>query len=117
MKDNLVMDIGENYEYIRTLIVNNIELKKIALIEKTAQLLSSGLALLLAFVVALFGLIMLVVAGVIFLSEVLESTTLALLYSGGGFLIISVIIYLIRGWLIMNPLANLLVSQLMSDDE
>ena len=106
MNNNLSQDIGENYEYIKTILQNKVELAKLDLIENSADIGSSLITLM---VVAIFSFVivtcLLISIGVL-LAQATGSILYACLIIGSVFAIGLVTILKLRERLINNPLSN-----------
>jgi len=112
MKSNLARDIGENTEYIKEIISNTIELKKIEALESGIKI-GSRLALFisLAFLVLIIGLLLTAVI-IIGLFQYTESYLTAILITIGILLIKSLMLYLLRHKLFTRPISKV-VSQII----
>jgi len=107
MNENFLMDVGENLEYAKTIIKNEVKLQKLELIESSASvigMIASGLILSLISVVVLS---MAIGIGIVYLSEVLDSLLLSLSIVGGVFLLLGIILYLFRVQIIVKPIVNI----------
>ncbi|GLR15728.1 hypothetical protein [Portibacter lacus] len=112
MNDQLMTDIGENYEYIRTIINNKIEIFKIDLAQNVAK--SLGLIILALMLSGMFFILLaiLITALIILLAEATGSVLIGLMISGIGLLIICTVIYLLRKPLLYRPVAKLFYSKI-----
>ena len=108
----VMSDLGENYEYLRIIVKNKLELKKLDLIEDSAKALGYGLLGLIA--VSLLSLVFLGLSAVliIWLISILQSTILSILVFCGILLVILMLLIIFRKSLIFNPIINLYYSLL-----
>ena len=113
MHNRLLTDIGENYEYLRVIIENNIELKKIQVVEKSSKLISySILAILLSVFSLLAFIILLGIFGTI-IFDLSGSLLIALSSTIAIIAFISIILFLLRSKL-TSFLAEKILYQLIS---
>lgn len=108
--NNLITDIGENYEYLRTIAHHQIELKKLDFIEDASRVASGGILLLLFTFLGLFLFSALSVLAVILLSSYLGSAIFALLSYVALLITAGLLIYLFRFQLIISPITNIFFS-------
>ena len=112
MNSQLLKDAGENYEYIRTIIENRIELTKISATEKTSKIFGS---VILYTIMGIFGFLIFVLGlfclGLWF-SSMMESTI-------AGFGIVALILiamllctYIFRKKLILEPISNFIFNNI-----
>ena len=109
-------DIGENYEYIRTIINNKIEIAKIDTSIVASKL--AGYIILCLFFLGVLGLLtasLLVVVAVI-LADLTGSLITGILLSSSSLVILSVLVFSLRKSLIFAPVARLFY-QLLEDEE
>lgn len=117
MSQKILTDIGENYEYLRTIVDNRIELIKLDIVagtSRTAGFFVMGLVGLVVFGVILMGL---TTALALWLAQPLGSLTSGILVSCGILLVLILLIYLMRKPLIIRPAARLMVKAFLEDDE
>lgn len=106
MNNNILHDLGENFEYAKTIVQNEIELKKLDLIESSAGIIGmviSGAILVLTGVIALVFALTLLTVG---LAQMLGSVLYALLVVGGFILLLGLLIFVFRRTLIIDPVIN-----------
>ncbi len=117
MNQNLIQDIGENFEYVKTIVSNTIEIKKIEAAESVAQIL--GKLILSVFVILLTGLILVgfCVICVIWLASVLGSTIQAIVILCGVCFITLVLLYLFRKPLLYRPCISFIDSIIDIDNK
>ncbi len=91
---SLLTDVGENYEYLKTIIRNKVEIKKLEFLEKVSIHIGSIVWLLvklaLFVVISIFSLISLVLV----LAEALESYLYAVLLVNSMMILLLCVIYL-----------------------
>jgi hypothetical protein len=106
----VMSDLGENYEYLRVIVKNKLELKKLDLIEDSAQALGYGILGIIS--VSLLSLIVLGLSAVviIWLISILQSTILSLLVFCGTLLTVLILLIVFRKSLIINPIVNIYYS-------
>ena len=105
MNDKLVTDVGENYEYLRTIISNKIELLKIDAAEGAGRILGYLIVALIVLVLGLLIFLGLIISLAIFLSNLLGSPSLGLLITCLVLGIITFIIIRMRRKLFFEPIA------------
>jgi len=110
MAQNILSDIGENYEYARTILSKKLELYKIELSEKLGEIIGVLIFIFLGILVLnLIFLGLLIVLG-IWLSQLIGSVYLGILIV---LLLLGLTFYLIiayRKVLIIRPIISLLVN-------
>ena len=106
MNNKLLEDLGENYQYAKTIVDNKVELMKLDVIETSAtvvgKIISGFVLALLSFVILLIGLSI----SCILIAQALGSFLYALLIVGAIILILTIIIFVFRDSLIFNPVVN-----------
>lgn len=102
----LTRDIGENYEYIRTIVDNKIELLKLNAIEDMAQITSIVILSIFLFVTAVISVSALFVVAVLLLAPVVGTYYLAILLVLLAWFGIGAIVYLFRKNLVYKPVSN-----------
>jgi hypothetical protein len=108
--NELMHDLGENYEYVRVMVENHLEIKKLDLIEKSARLAGLGV---LAFFILLLGLLILLALSAIaimLLTSILESQILGLLAFIGFTILTGVFLFVFRKPLVLAPTQKLFFS-------
>ncbi len=105
-------DLGENIkEYIET----RYELLSLKSVDKVSKIGSSlGMALIIA-LLTIFFLLFLSIAGGIYLSILLESYILGFLSLAGIYLALILFFYSVRKSVIINPIRNLLIREMLED--
>ncbi len=103
MNDNLLQDIGENYEYAKTIVKNTIELKKIEAAEAISAVLGKIIFGIFASIVLLIVLMGLTVIAIIWLSSVLGSVIQAISIFCGLFLLLLLVVYFFRTKILYEP--------------
>ncbi len=117
MNSEILTDIGENYEYVRTIVGNKIELFKIETAEKSGKLIGGLVtALLIGSILSVVGLILTIIL-VIYLASLLGSWLIALSILIIFLLSMALILWVFRKTLIMNPISNLIFELILDDDE
>jgi len=111
--NNIITDIGENFEYIKTIAQNKVELKKLDLVENASDILAYFILFLVAFILASLFSIMSLIGLTIWLSHLLNSYPTAIgLVALGLFLLILFVVFF-RNQLIFRPIKNLLFSSIL----
>lgn len=99
---SLLEDLGENYHYIKTIVTNNFEIKKLELIQNVSGIISF---LLFAFI-AMFSLsailLFLLAALVVCLASMMDSFILALLATSCLLFLFTLVTYVLARTLINN---------------
>lgn len=106
----LMTNIGENYEYLRVIVQNQIEIKKLELLESTSKVLAFGMLALILFIFVLLITFSLSILTINLLISYLGSSTLAHLTFIGIILLLSFILIFFRKKMIFNPVINLFYS-------
>ena len=110
----LMQDLGENYEYVKTIAQNNIEIKKLQLLSSSLKLagkLSYGIVLGVI-VFALFNLAL--VLSVVYLAQILNSTLYATLIVFVVLMFITILLLLAKSY-IVKSIVDKLSSQIISE--
>lgn len=105
MKDDLLSDIGENYEYVRTIISNNVELFKIHLSENSSKLVGLLAIVVISLIFALIILVGLFVAIALLIGNLIHSTGFGLLIACVIYAIIAMVIIKNRRKWFFEPIA------------
>jgi len=108
------MDVGENIEYAKTIIKNEVQLQKLDLIESSAQIVGKIASGLIVAIASLLALSMALVAGIVYLSQIMGSLLIALGIVGGFFLLLGLVLYFFRKQIIVKPMIHLFY-QLFND--
>ncbi len=114
MNQNFLMDVGENLEYAKTIIKNEVKLQKLDLIESSAGIVGKVVAGLTVAIISMLVFSLVLGIGIVYLSEVLGSLILALGIVAGFFLLLGLLIYLFRKQIIVKPMINIFY-QLFND--
>jgi len=106
---------GENYHYIKTIVNNHVEIKKLELLQSGSQVL--GKTILFAILAVLIGLscLILLVLGIILLAYWIGSWPWACAYVAGALLLIAFIIYIARNALIFRPIESKMINLVESE--
>lgn len=112
MNQNLLQDIGENFEYIKTIVSNTVEIKKIEATESVSKLLGRLVLTVIGLVVSAFILIGICIMGVIWLTPIIGSTIQTIALFCGGFFMLLVLLYLLRKPLLYKPCSSFIYSLL-----
>ena len=110
MANKIAQDIGENAEYIKEIITNNIELKKIELLEKSSHILSTLIILLCMITISFFITLLTIALAIIFLAKYYMTYPAAILVVIGVFILLGTIIYLVKDQIITRPITNYINS-------
>ncbi|WP_235296139.1 hypothetical protein [Portibacter marinus] len=103
--ESILTELGENYEYVRTIVSNEIELVKINASETTAKVLGFVALAVLILLGSLLVLVGLLITLAIYLSSLLNSAVLGVLITT---LILAIAVFLIiifRRKLFFEPIA------------
>jgi hypothetical protein len=116
MNQKLMSDIGENYEYVRTIIDNKIEIAKIDLSIGAAKVI--GYILLSFFLLGMLGIFIasLVVVLAIFLGKVTGSLVGGILIASLIIVLISALVFILRRQLIFAPVSKLFYKLIADKD-
>jgi len=102
--DTILSTLGESYEYIRTIISNNIEIKKLELLNLVRLSASKVILGIVLGFVAFFLSCILMVLSVYGLYLYFDSFLYALLTMGGLLLFICIVLFLLRDILIYRKI-------------
>jgi hypothetical protein len=106
----ILKDLGENYEYVRIIANNRLELTKLNLIEDAGHVISyTVIVVLVSWIVSMITLAS-SVALVIWLSSVFESLLVAILAFAGLLTLLLAVLFIFRNTLIIKPILNLYYS-------
>lgn len=116
MDDKLMTDVGENYEYIRTIINNKIEIAKIDISVVTSKAL--GYTILALLFLGMLGLFIasLLVALAVALAGLTGSWIYGILLASASLIIVSILIFLLRRPLIFKPIANIFYTLIANEE-
>ena len=107
MNEKLITDLGENYEYVRTIVNNKIEIFKLDVAENASRAFGYiGLIFVIGNLLWIL-LLALLTALVLAISNALGSLVYSILIVSLGLVIISFLFYTFRKVLIFKPLAAL----------
>lgn len=112
MNDKLMTDIGENYEYVRTIVNNKIELFKIDLAQNTAKIL--GFIILGFFLLSMMTIFVasLIIALAFAIAEAIGSTVFGFLIASLLVMLISFIVFYFRKSIFFNPVAKMFYKKI-----
>lgn len=112
MNQKLLTDIGENFEYSKTILINELELRKLDAIESGSKLFGLiALGVLFAFIGGLIVCLGLC-AGVILLSEAIGSIMISIAIISLFLILIAVLLYVFRKSIIIDPIIHLFFKSL-----
>lgn len=117
MDRNLMSDLGENYEYIKVLVENRIELVKLDIAEIATKLIGKALLLICLLSVGLLILLGLLVSLAIWLGIILNSFALGVLIVCLILLIMGAIAYAFRKPLFYIPATHVMLSIIDNEEE
>lgn len=113
MTDNILTDLGENYEYARTIVNNTIELKKIEVAENLSTLVGKTIVSIMLGIVVSAVVMLGIIAFVFLLYYYFDSVLKSLAIVAIAILTLSVIIYSMRKQLIYRPITKMIYSALL----
>lgn len=106
MHSKLLRDIGENAEYVKEIVQNTVEIKKIEAIQASSTFISRMLVGLILTIVGVVTFGLATALAVILLATYLASYPIAILIMIGFNFLLALCFYLLRGWLIKKPIAK-----------
>lgn len=115
MNKKILVDLGENFEYARTIIENKVELAKLSLVEILSKIVSK---FILYIVIGFFSAILFIgglVALAIWVNQVFDSIFLGIGLAGVFVLIITFIVFTFRKAIIITPVTNAIFDSLDPD--
>jgi len=110
MNNKLITDVGENYEYIKTIVQNSIELKKIEFAEKSSVVISNIVLALILSVMGIFAICFLLVLSTLGIVALTGSVPISLMIMIVAIGLVAIITYLLRHKLIVEPVTKMIVS-------
>lgn len=113
---NIITNIGENFEYVRTIAQNEIELKKLELIESTSNLVSYLLLALVVGSLVSVLLVMFLIGITVWCAQILHSYPMAIAVVSVFLLIVITVLMLFRNHLIVGPIKNKLYKSILKND-
>lgn len=108
-----MVDVGENIEYVKTIINNSIELKKIEGAELSSKFLGIGILGIVLGIMTMFVLGIIIIISSLLLIQHSGSTISGLLIMLGIISFIMLIIYIFRKKVIYTPIANAIMSSIL----
>lgn len=116
MKKEPLTELGENYEYLRTIVNNKIELLKLDAVESGSRILGYLILLLVvsSFVTLILGLVSCLL--VLVFTELVDSMLIAITLTIAAWTICIGIAYLFRKHLFYQPLSNFILTKFTKDD-
>lgn len=105
-ENSLFHKLGENYEYLKTIVDNKLELKKLELMDVVAQVVSKSIYWAVLLLVMLFSLSLLTCGAVVLLAQVLDSVLLALFITSAFYLFVGLLVFLLFDKLFQRPILN-----------
>lgn len=113
MNKNLITDLGENYQYLQTIVNNKLELKKIELAENASSILSKTILLLAVSAISFFAIIILIILVGILIYNMVGSIIMTLCVLLLVALIFILIIYLSRKSIIYKPITKIIYTKIL----
>ena len=110
---SLISELGENYEYIRTIVQNSIEIKQLEIIRHLARYISYAVTGLTIFAFAFTSFLLLVASGIVFMYQAIGSLVFSLLIGALIVGVVTLIIYWKRSWIIYKPVEQKVFSDFM----
>lgn len=100
-------------EYINTRLAQ----LKLTFAEKTSKLMAVMIAVVMSALVFFLFLVLICIAGAIAIGQWLESFWLGFIVVGGIVLIIGIILWISKDWLIRKPIMNAMIKAMFDKDE
>ncbi len=116
MSNHLMTDVGENLEYVKTIVNNTIELKKIEAAETASSVVSVSILGLLIGAISMFIFAMLLIFFTLLIAQSVGSLSTALLIMSGCLTVLILIIYGLRKALIVKPITKIIYSSIIGTD-
>lgn len=113
MSNKLLVDAGENYEYVRTIVENKVELAKIDLAEKTSAVVGSFVLYTVLSVIGVMFFVTLLIMLAVYLSTVFGSVFIGIAASSGILLLVGIAFYYFRKVAIYNPITNVILNNIV----
>ncbi len=117
MSNKLLVDAGENYEYIRTITENKIELAKIDLTQRASKILGSIILYTVIGAIFILFFLSLLITLCVYLATLLESTILSILAISFVLLILGILAFIFRKILFFNPIARFILTNIIEIKE
>ena len=116
MNNKLLVDAGENFEYVKTIVENKIELAKIELAEKLGTMLSKVVLFAVLGLLGLLFIISLFIILSIWLTELLGSAILAIAVVSSVIFVIGAILLVFQKKVVSRPVTNFIVNNILDLD-
>jgi len=117
MNHNILQNLGENYEYTKTIISNKIEIKKLEAIDEVSSIAGTAVASLIIAFFGFFIFTFLIIALTIFIAHNIGSFLYGLLIMSGILALVCIIIFATRKVFIFPFVANKILGSLVENDE
>ncbi|HKK87751.1 MAG TPA: phage holin family protein [Saprospiraceae bacterium] len=92
---SLFHKIGENYEYLKTIVDNNLELKKLELMDAVAQMVSKSIYWVVLLMIAVFALALVTFGVTLMLAQYLNSLIQALFAIAAFYFFVGILVFLL----------------------
>ena len=117
MKDELLEQIGENYQYVHTIVSNKVELAKIEIARNSTEILSKVILGLTMFIFSMITLLFLSIALAIWIGNLSGSSIIGYVSVAIIYIVVAVICYMNKTRFIERPISNLIADTLYPDKE
>jgi len=107
---DIMTDLGENLEYVKTIAQNKLELKKLDVLENISNLIAYAILFVVSFILLAGFVIIGLIGLVVWLAHLLGSYPIATLIVAGTLLVLTIFIVLLRNPLIFNPIKKKLFA-------
>jgi len=110
-------DLGENYQYVKTMLDNKIELAKLDVAQLMGKMLGKALLYSIAMSVGSLLASGLLIALALYLGQVFDSIIQGVLAVCGILVLLCILLFVFRRTLIFKPAAHILYSLIDDEDE
>jgi len=115
--DNIMTNLGENFEYFRTIAQNKVELKKLDILENTSNVVSYFILSLVALILTAFFSVISLIGITMWLAYLLNSYIIATFITASSIFLLLMLIIFFRHKLIFRPIKNLLFSSTLGTED
>jgi|GEM_PF-701032 len=114
--ETVISSAGENYQYIKTIVNNHIEIKKLELLQSSTRAVGSSILFIIIAILIGVSSILFISLAVVLLAGWLDSWVNAFAFMSILMLLLAVILYLARHILIFKPIESKMIGLILEDD-
>lgn len=113
MSNKLLVDAGENYEYIRTIVENKVELAKIDVAEKASAVIGSLVLVTVLSIIGVMFFVTLLIMLAVYLSAVFGSVFTGIAASSAILLLVGIVFFYFRKVAIYDPITSIILNNIV----